>query len=236
MAPEVTAEVVEGSEVFVITPEFPSGYTSATGDVCDIYRLSLDKPELIYQNAEYGEDYVDPYPTFGENGGYIVAAKTANGDTIDEDDTPAWTYVYGGLEGHEVVRIDFNNDYVDLPYNLDLSNTWSKDFQRTEYLGGSVQGDWNPAVTRDLSVSTVGVSTIDGDDTDVRMRRLADYAGICHVRTPEGSSFAADVQVKESQGTDGRKIDWSLDIKKVDPEGYDGMTLDAWNEQNEEES
>ena len=63
----------------------PSGY--ASGDTCDIYRLSIDKPELIYEGAAMGtsnnpEVYVDPYPTLGKNGGHRVVYKTVDGDYI----------------------------------------------------------------------------------------------------------------------------------------------------------
>ena len=62
------------------------------------------------------------------------------------------------------------------------------------------------------------------------MRRLADYPGICHIRTPEGSSFAANINVTENiDGSKANLISYSLDVKKVDPEGEEGMTLAEWN-------
>jgi hypothetical protein len=63
------------------------------------------------------------------------------------------------------------------------------------------------------------------------MRRLATHTGICHVRTKDGSSYAADVQVSESYSmSDGHKLaSFSLSITRVDPEELDGMTLAEWN-------
>lgn len=69
------------------------------------------------------------------------------------------------------------------------------------------------------------------------MRRLATSAGICHVRTKDGSSYAADVQVSESYAvSNGHKlVSFSLTITRVDTEVLDAMTLAEWNALHQEE-
>ena len=126
--------------------------------------------------------------------------------------------------------IDFGTGRVYLEYELGISHSWKKDFTETKYLGGSVQGDWNPAVSRNGTISTV--MTTDDMDTIEEMRRLAVYAGICHVRTPDGSSYAADVQVSEAQkqATGHNIVEFSLTITRVDVETLDGMTYAEWQE------
>jgi hypothetical protein len=76
----------------------------------------------------------------------------------------------------------------------------------------------------------------DDAETIEAMRRLATHAGICHVRTRDGSSYAADVQVSESYAvSNGNKLaSFTLSITRVDPEGYDGMTLAEWNALHQE--
>ena len=66
------------------------------------------------------------------------------------------------------------------------------------------------------------------------VRRLADYPGICHVRTADGSSYAADVQVSEDYTDDekGMVTNYSLSITKVGSQGFDGMTKEQWDEEN----
>ena len=231
---EPTATFVsDATDYFVsITPVSGSGYVS--GDTCDIYRLSSDRPELIVQGATFGTAYVDPYPAFGVNSGYKLVTVTANGDYITsenviadydttEDEESAYIQLDPGL-----LVIDFGGDRVELPYNIMLGNSWAKDFKRTVYLGGHVAGDHNKGVTRDLSAGTVLVRNAN-EDIAKQMRDLADYPGICHVRTPEGSSFAADVQVSEDRSYDAASIDYSLTIQKIDPVGFDGMTKAEWD-------
>lgn len=235
--PDATVEIDSDAMIAKLTPVAPTGALST--DRCDIYRLSVDKPVLIYPGAEFGTTYVDPFPTIGEYGGHRFVFRTANGDYITASEELAWkdTGEDDGdlLEAVENI-IDFGAGRVELTYEIDLSNSWAKDFSETQYLGGSVQGDWNPAVSRSTSVSAVGV-TADDQETIQAMRRLAEHPGICHIRTRDGSSFAADVQVTENykQSNDQKLVYFSLKITRVDPETYDGLTLAEWEQTQQEE-
>lgn len=249
----VDTEVVEGKKYYTRsgegTDEDPYVYTEVaspsgnpqergyyesyvyTNDRCDIYRLSVDVPELIVENAVFGTKYVDPYPTLKMFGGYRVVYKTVDGDYITPGNNLAWMD-YNSPE-HQIDRfltiIDFGDDRVILPYDLDVSNSWSKDFTETKYLGGSVQGDWNPAVSRTGSVNSTTIVEED-PETIQAMRRLATYAGICRIRTPEGSNYAANIEVKENR--EARKVNevvkFSIDITRVDDVNLDGVEYDAW--------
>lgn len=234
--PSATIEVDPEELVTYITPIQPTGY--APGDTCDIYRLSADRPELIVRNAEFGTKYVDLYPTLGIMGGHRIVYRTANGDYITEDNEFAWAD-YGEETGDVLdtfaTIIDFGDDQVVLPYDLSLSNSWAKDFTKTKYLGGSIQGDWNPAVERTGSIK--GRVAVKHDSDLVRsIRTLADYAGICHVRTPDGSSYAANVDVTEDR--EEKKINmitkFSFNIDRVDSQSLDGMLYDDWINDSEE--
>lgn len=228
--PEATVRTDADNLAVMITPTAPE--MTQAGDVCDIYRLSADKPELIVQGGTFGTCYVDPYPAIGSEGGHRVVFRTANGDYITADYHPAWIDL-GEAEGDHLdlqqAIIDFDGDRVALDYNIDLDASWSKDFKETQYLGGSIQGDWNPAVSRTGTINTVSI-TMEDQETIRAMRRLATYAGICHVRTPDGSSFAADVQVSESRShsTGGKLASFTLTVTRVDPEGMDGLTYSEW--------
>lgn len=201
-------------------------------DTCDIYRLSTDKPELIIENADFGVKYVDPYPTLGSMGGHRIVYKTADGDYMTDKNALAWTD-YGENDDDIVdvfaTIIDFGANKAILPYDLSLSTKWSKDFIETKYLGGAVQGDWNPAVSRTSSIKT-RVAVQEDSDIIETMRRLAVYSGICHVRTPDGSSYSANVEVSEDR--EEKKINmiasFSLEVTRIDSEGFDGMTYESW--------
>lgn len=241
IVPEATVEIDNENYIAKITPvipdELPVGWILDEGDVCDIYRISADKPELIIKNGHFGTTYVDPYPAIGEYGGHRVVFKTVNGDYITTDGTYAWIDLNsedGDIFNLDASLIDFPNGQIDFMYNIDLSSSWHKDFQETKYLGGSVQGDWNPGVSRTGTISTVSVLA-DDKETIQDFRKLADYPGICHIRTRDGSSFAADIQVSEDMKYESYQVvSYNLSITRVNAQSLDGLTLAEWEEMQEE--
>ena len=230
--PKATVKIDDWQRIAMITLIAPENYED--GDVCDIYRISADKPELVVRGAEFGQTYVDPYPGFGDFCGHRIVTRTANGDYITTTNELAWFMCDSDVDDileEDAMIIDVNGDQIELPYNIELQSTWSKDFQRTTYLGGAVQGDWNPAVTRDTTANTV---ILRGRDLDkqISMRGLAGYAGLAHVRTPDGSSMACDIQVRESSSYQSKRVSYSLTIKVIDPPAPEGMLLSDWAEMN----
>ena len=225
-------EVYLDGLVAVIVPrvptDVPDGWVIDANDTCDIYRLSADKPELIYPNAEFGVAYVDPYPAIG--GGYRFVFKTKYGDYIisdtegmDVDGQLAMVDIESGFT-HDRMIIDFNGDTVELYYNIDEDDDWSKDFVATTYLGGTIVGDWNPAVEHTADINAV-VITVNDDGVVDALRSLAEYAGAVHVRTKSGGSYTANVDVKRTKSHEhfGTRYSYSLSITKIDSQGYDGV-------------
>lgn len=212
LEPQATINLDSDYEVAIITPEPINGMMN--GDTCDIYRLSVDRPQLIGRDLVFGETYVDPYPTYGTHGGYRIVYKSLYGDTKTATNEYAWKD-YSPLEDNLgefsrfTVIIDFDDHTIELPGNVSLSNAWKKDFQLTRYLGGSMRGDWNYGVERTGSIkATVPVGY--EPDTVSELRLLSDYSGICHVRTPEGSNFYANVDINED-----RESKWVTKISTV---------------------
>lgn len=216
----------------VSAEDVPDGWSIDPDDGFDIYRLSSDKPELIYRGAKSGQTIVDPYPAFGDQGGHRIVFVTKYGDYTTADNVQA---IYdtdeddGDILNVFNVTIDFAGERVVLPYDISVSHKWSKDFTETKYLGGSVRGDWNPAVSKTTSINTTVI--VEEDPEQIRlMRDLAVYPGLCHVRTPDGCSFTADVEVNEDREEKwvNRLAKFSLSITRVDNDGFDGMTYDEW--------
>ena len=230
---EIRTDIYRKISIFKVAR--PEGYVE--GDVFDAYRLSADRPEKIIDGGMFDTWYVDPFPAFGRLGGHRIVSKSLYGDYITAENQLAWTDTDeddGDILQETGVVIEFGNEILRMPYNNAMDNRWQKDFQRTVYLGGSVQGDWNPGVTRDLSLTCDATNINDLDQIET-IRDLAEYPGICHVRTPDGSSFNADIQVSESRPYDKKRVNYSFEIKKVDPQGYEGMTLEEWDATHEDE-
>ena len=232
LIPTASVSIDNTNYIALITPVAPLG--TQADDVFDIYRLSVDKPQLVVKDGVWGNTYVDPYPTIGNQGGHRVVFKTANGDYITSNEEPAWvdlTVDDGDILNLDYSVIDFDGIQLECYFNQSLGSNFEKDFQETRYLGGAIQGDWNPGVRRTGSVNAVFISSYDPNSIRT-LRQLAAWSGICHVRTKDGSSYAADVQVGDDVSYDsaGKVVSASLTITRVDPEGYDGMSLTDWEE------
>ena len=218
-APEASVIVDETRLIAKVRATAPESYES--GDTVDIYRLSSDGPELIVKGGEFGTTYIDPYPASG--GGYRFVDITGNGDYTN-DVGIAWVDVDCDIILHDVI-IDFNDNRLTLPYNLELQNSWEKDFTETKYLNGHCVGDWNAAVSKKSSVNT----DLPRDDERILMlHELAVWNNIAHIRTPDGSSYAANVQVTEKAAYDTNIKAFSLSITRVDPEGFEGIDEDNY--------
>lgn len=226
--PEGSVELVNG--IAIIRPTKPQG--AYNSDYIDIFRLSTDDPVCIYRGAHFGDEIVDPYPTIGTNGGYLLVLNTEYGDSITEDGKLAWTYYDAPYESDRDI-IDFNGEQIRLYYNVDASHSWSKDMQVTKYLGGSIVGDYKKGVQRSGSMGTVAVTQIDADMIPA-MRRLFNYLGNVHIRTKDGSSFTADIQGNEDNPHEkhGEVVTYSMDVTAIEPVKLDGMTLEQWEGQN----
>jgi len=229
--PSATVVVTDVAKITIAESE-----DAEEGDYVDIYRQSVDGTELIYTGAEFGETYVDPYPTIG-NFGYLIVGRNAYGDFIMEESTGdhgqfAWYDLPAEFESERTL-IDFNGEQIQLYYNVDVSHSWNKDFKKTKYLGGSIVGDYVAGVERTANVNAVSVPILESGMLE-SMRRLAKYEGNCHVRTKEGSSFTAAVQVSEDDNHDkaGFVRSFSISIEKVEPVELDGMTEDEWEAQD----
>lgn len=210
-----TASVTVNSDLTAkVKAVAPASYVA--GDTVDIYRLSADKPELIVKGGDFGQFYLDPYPA--SKGGYRFVDVTSNGDYTTATGI-AWVDKACSLTLDEAI-IDFNNERLELPYNLELSNAWEKDFEETKYLNGHVVGDWNAAITRSGSINAVFLRN---DARNAIIRDLAAWNGVCHVRTPDGSSYSANVEVSESLSYSTKLRDYTFSITRVDPDVNAGI-------------
>ena len=227
--PYGTATVQNGVGIITLNTIFGT----VSGDHIDIYRLSADKPELIYNGAQFGETYVDPYPTIGKEGGYRLVFVTCNGDYITSEKVLAWQDISTDFKT-KFQLIDFGAYEVEFKYNISLDNSWKKKFTQTNYLGGSTQGDWDAGTNFETSVSGNTFYDIEPEVYEA-MRVLADYSGICHLRTIDGSNICCNIEVSDNSTFNSleHQHDISLSIQKVDNPELDGMPYSEWSTEEE---
>ena len=158
----------------------------------NVYRVTPDGTYLIADECGPTETVIDPYaPYGGEVGAYRVAVITVDGD-VD------WLDYEYRLPGRDL-RIDFGDSYVELPWNLSVTDGYEKDFEARRKLDGTVDGYWNDGVVRTGGFSTDLIRIMEWEEART-VRELASYAGPVFVRTPDGCAYQANVTVSSIGG------------------------------------
>ena len=178
----------DGNRTRQVTITLAAPADAAESDTYDVFRVTPDGVYAIAVGQSLDAVVVDPYaPYGGAEKVYRVAVTTADGDTD-------WLDFPYELGGHDM-RIDFGTQYVELPWNVTLTDSWSKDFESRAHIGSETpEGYWNESVSRGLSFST-DIRKVEDRARAVALRALAQHSGPCFVRTPTGSAFEANVNV-----------------------------------------
>ena len=180
---------------------------SANDDVYDVYRTTPAGHELVAEGIPLDGSVADPYAPFGTDSlHYRICLRTVDGDFAFFD-FPYQMRVGG-------IRFDWDGKFVELPWNVQLSESYSKDFETRSHADGKVDGYFGPAVEMSGSFST---DLIKVDDVQLRLvRELGSYPGAVFCRTSAGTAFQCNVNVSElSLGYNTMAAAVSLDVKAM---------------------
>ena len=165
----------------------PSGAVSS--DVIDVYRQTPMGYELIAQGVSMDSVVTDPHAPFGHaDTAYRIACRTVDGDI-------AWAEFPYSIAAY-VLRFDWENESVEFPYNLELRESMSKDYEARSHTDGSVNGYWDRSVELSGSYST---DIIKVEDAELlrKARMLGAYPGAVWVRDAYGKAMQCNVEVNE---------------------------------------
>lgn len=187
--PSATISVDAAKRSATVTPACPE---ATEGDVCDIYRKTPDGAQLIARDVAIGSAVTDrfaPYSTVGgTNPVYRVATRTKDGSVT-------WNDVSYVLKG-EGIRLDWGQTYLELPYNVTISEQFDKNFEARTHLDGTTNGYWNRGAVRQ-STMTSDLIKLESDEEKALLREMARSPQAVFVRTPSGLAFDANVELDE---------------------------------------
>ncbi|MBQ9021561.1 MAG: hypothetical protein IJ113_06065 [Eggerthellaceae bacterium] len=180
---------------------------SGENDVYDIYRMTGDGAVLVGSNYPLDYEIVDEFAPFGDGSlKYRISLRTPDGD-IEYCD---FDYTLTG----KAMRFDWNGGVLELPYDISVADSYEKDADTHKHLDGTVTAGWNQGVIRKASLSS-DVIRLENKDTVAAARALGRYAGIVFVRTPDGSAYAANVEVTD-MSTEGIIQAVAISAEEVD--------------------
>ena len=204
----------------------PTGATQT--DVYDIYRKTGDGAVLIGSGYPAGITVTDEYAPFGKGMDlfYRIVTRTVDGDEEFAD-------IPYTLDGR-VLRFDWPYGVLELPYNIEISDSYAKQSVKRMHLDGVNNAYWNAGTKRTASYSSQ-IIRLESQEDVAAARQLARYAGGVFVRTPDGSAFEADVQVNE-MSTSGVIQLFSLSIEEIETTDAFMLPPDDVEDDEEEEA
>lgn len=165
------------------------------GDVCDIYRYTADGADLVAEDVEFDSTIIDMFPPFSKRARtrYALVTRTPDGSRAVRE--IRYSLLRSGL------RFDWgtgrSRQFLDLPYNVKLSDSFTKDVRIQDHLDGSTSAYFNESVNRSGSLSAVEPYTLEHVTPEQfeKLRELAQYPGTVLVRGYDGTCYEANVDV-----------------------------------------
>ena len=162
----------------------PDGW--AETDAYDLYRMTPTGHVLVARGLAADDTVDDLYAPFGNADlHYRVATRTADGDVAFAD--------YGYEMDVRTLRFDWGAEFVEVPYNIEVSDSYEKSFEARAHVDGGVNGYYDKAVTHSGSYTADVIKS--DDDTITALRRLGEHPGAVFCRTPRGDAFQANVDL-----------------------------------------
>ena len=211
IAPEGTVTAVEYDRSAVISVAAPTG--AAQTDVLDLYRVTPSGQYLIASGREFGVPITDPYAPFKSRSSdaelrYRAVLRTVDGD-IEFTDIE-YELNCGSL------RLDWNENSVELPYDISRGDSFSKDFADRVHADGSRGGSWSPGIDHKGSLSTNLIKIRSVEQREALMD-MANFAGPVFVRTPEGMAYCSNANLGQIEvEVNNMAISVSIDATEID--------------------
>jgi hypothetical protein len=196
-----------------------------------VYRREFDGTftELARDIDNNTETYVtDPHPALDYARYRIVAISKTNG-SVSYYDLPGypigvksviiqWDEKWSNFETtteDELEQQPWTGSMLKLPYNIDVSDSYSPDISLVEYIGRRHPVSYYGTQTGESATWNVSIAK-DDEETLYALRRLAIWMGDAYVREPSGSGYWANVSVSFSQTHREVTIPVSLKITRVE--------------------
>lgn len=179
----------------------PTGLTAS--DVADIWRVAADGWHCIAEGRAFTDLVVDEYAPFGDAElAYRVVSRTMDGDADWAD------YEYELNLRH--TRIDFGDSYLELPFNIDISHSYTKLSEQREHLGESLpRGYWGNSHGRSFNISSDLIKYASREQREL-LHELGRFMGPVLVRTPDGCCMEAEITPETQYSYDSVAVPVSI--------------------------
>lgn len=207
-----TGELAENVELGIYRREFDGSLTEIAVGVKNTSYTYVTDPHPALDSARYrivATDTTTGWVDYSDLPPYPVQEKAVIIQWAEEWQTMATTQSALSEER------DWTGSILRLPYNIDVSDSYSPDVSLIEYSGRK-----HPVSYYGNQIGHVSTWNMEIERTDIEtlyaLRRLANYMGDVYVREPSGSGYWAHATVSFSQTHCTMTIPVTLGIKRVE--------------------
>lgn len=218
VSPDDSTVVINDDGTATLIPVKPEGANDT--DVCDIYRTTNDGRHICMRDVTWGKAIIDALPTFSDivETSYCFCTRTPDGDE-------AWVDIVYELGGVGMI-INYGNEVIELPWNVSIDDSRTKQGEVRSHLGGTKLYFGQPYISRSQSLKT-DVIKVENEDLIGKLYELSRYTEICYIRTSDGIGYPATIDVSLSREYNNKIVSVSLSATEVDGDNeFLGSTLD----------
>ena len=145
---------------------------------------------------------------------YDAPAYPVNGTAVVIQWDEAWSEYDQGIDDTLASPL-WNGSMIKLPYNIDISDSNSKDVTLVEYIGREHPVDYYGTHLGTKSTWNMDIPASD-KEAIYALRRLQNWMGSVYVREPSGAGYWASVSVSFSKKHCEVKIPVTIEVTRVE--------------------
>lgn len=209
---EIEEELVENVSLSVFRREFDGGFTELATGLQNTSMTTITDPHPALDYARYR--IVATSNTTGSMGFYDIPAYPIGEKAIVIQWAEEWSDFRGENED-ELETPTWTGSLLKLPYNIDVSDSYSPDAENIKYIGRNHPVSYYGTQIGETATWSVEIPKNDAE-TLYTIRRLAAWMGDVYVREPSGSGYWAQITVSFSQKHCEVTLPVTFNITRVD--------------------
>lgn len=207
-----SGEIVDDVTLAVYRREYNGKFTKIISGVKNTGNMFVSDPHPALDYARYR--IVATYKTTGRVIYYDVPAQPVGGKAAIIQWDEAWVN-FDAAPGDTLVSPVWSGSMLQLPYNIDVSDSNSRDVELVEYIGRE-----HPITYYGTQLGVIQTWKTDIPKSDIEtlyaLRRLQNWMGDVYVREPSGSGYWANVSVSFNINHKDVVIPVSISITRVE--------------------
>jgi hypothetical protein len=204
--------LVEGVTLAVYRREFDGSYTELGSNIDNTKNTHIIDPHPALDYARYR--IVATTNSTGAIGYYDVPGFPIGEKAVIIQWAEDWSYFDADVDDPPA-QPPWSGSMLKLPYNVDVSDSYSMDVALVEYAGRKHPVSYYGTQLGESSSWSVVIPK-DDEETLYALRRLAIWTGDAYVREPSGTGYWANVSVSFQQHHRNLTIPVTLTIKRVE--------------------